>query len=155
MPENNELEATDVAEAIDSNAVLKELLEEVRRLREEADSSRESFQQDLDAARAEAAAARRASMDAFAPKPDASWIDPRTDRPGNIEEKLDAYERQALEFGEKFDRERTRRSLLGLPIENPNPWVWNGRAFETEEALEDYKSKIELERERTIGKYPR
>lgn len=141
-----------VPEEISTSSIMQELLTEVKRLRDEQAQSEARFKADLDAARAEAL---QAAVDQFAPKPMADWIDPRTDHPATLEVKLDAMERQAKENGTTFDRERTSRILRGLPVEDLNKFKYMGRAFDSQEEMEAYRDKVEQERERTVGRYPR
>lgn len=140
---------------LSSQTIMQQLLDEVKRMRAEQEETKAQFERELAAARAESAEAKQAAIDAFQPQPMADWIDPRSDHPATIEEKLFAMERQAKENEQPFDKERTRRVLMGLPVEDLNKWVYMGHAFDTEEEMEAYKLKVTSERERTVGRYPR
>lgn len=63
-----------------------------------------------------------------------NFVDLRENRPGTLEEKLNAHERAAKRNKEKdFDRERTRRILLGLPVQDLNPYICScGKGFAVE-----------------------
>ena len=147
-------------EAVDAAAILQALMGEIKQMKADRDADRQQFAEELAEAQraAEAAVARAAAtvVDPLRPSvlPE-NAIDPRTDHPATIQEKLDCMERMAEENEQPFDRERTRRSLMGLPVEDNIPFRFNGRAFDTEAELDAYKQKIEDEKLATIGKYLR
>lgn len=146
---------------IDQAAILKALLDEVRQIKADRDADKAKFEEELAAARAvaDSAVAKAAEVkndDPYRPNalPEGS-IDPRTDHPAGLNEKLDCMETLTRENGQPFDRERTRRALLGLPVEDINKFVYQGHAFETQEELDAYVKKVEDEKIATIGKYLR
>jgi hypothetical protein len=148
------------AESVDSTAILLTLMEEIKQMRADREADKQQFAEELGQAKLAADNAARAAaatiVDPLRPSvlPENS-IDPRTDRPGTLEEKLNCLAVLAEENGQPFDRELTRRSLLHLPVEEVNKYVFNGHSFETEAALDAYKDKIETEKVATLGKYLR
>lgn len=77
---------------------------------------------------------------------EAGWI---SDRPGTIEEKLDAAERTAKELGEPFNRRKERAILNGKPR---TPYLaLNGEAFRTKKA-KDARNRALL---KELGQYAR
>jgi hypothetical protein len=147
-------------ESVDSTAILLTLMDEIKQMRAEREADKQQFAEELGQAKLAADNAARAAVativDPLRPSilPDNS-VDPRTDRPGTLEEKLNCLAVLAEENKQPFDREMTRRSLLHLPVEEVNKYVVNGHAFDTEEAMEAYKDKIETEKVATLGKYLR
>jgi len=99
--ENNKSIITPV---IDTDMV-KELLEEMKRLRAENEETKLAIIK----ANAAVETALQTASEQFEPKPMADWIDPHTDRPANLEEKLDCMATQAKENGSYFIRFACRR----------------------------------------------
>lgn len=79
----------------------------------------------------------------------------RGDRPGSIEEELNAREVLARENKQEFDRERTRKILMGEPVQDLNKWIFNGHAFDTEDEMKLYKLMVERQIAEQAGKYKR
>lgn len=104
---------------------------------------------------AELAAKKAAAGEINALPPEANNSMLRGDRPGNIEEELNAREVLARENKQPFDRERVRAILTGQPVEDLNKWMFNGHAFETRDEMELYKIMVERQIAEQAGKYSR
>lgn len=128
--------------------------------RENADLAQElEDQQNRNAAEIAAAALRTVAAvndplrpNALPPEADNSRL--AGDRPGTLDEHLDSLERLAKENGTAFNRDRTKKILLGQPVEDNNKFVYNGHAFDSEREMDVYVAMIERESARTLGKYP-
>lgn len=144
---------------LDQASILRELLASVNSLKEEQNRQKAVFEQEKAELTAKLEAATTVNAGDPALHPNAAppgMIDPRTDHPEtNIEAKLDCMEAVAELNNIAFDRERQRRGLLGIKGEDDNLFVYNAHAFETQEQLDAYKERVEREKDRTTGKYPR
>lgn len=153
-----EAPAPAAAEANDVKDVLGAILARMEAMQEQINAKdTENDRLRAEVAAATAAAQRAASDPATRPMaaPDA-WVEVRGDGPErNVDRKLDAMQRSAELENEPFDRERTRKILLGLPVDDiqflcetcgtaPEP--------QTQAAFEAHQSKHELEAGRVIGK---
>lgn len=164
---DNVIIGNEVKPAVTDDDMVGMLLEKFRAMeerqsaleRENADLAQElEDQQNRNAAAiAEAALRTMASVNdplrpnALPPEADNSRL--AGDRPGTLDEHLDALERLARENGTEFNRERTKRILLGQPVEDNNKFVYHGHAFDSERELEVYVAMAEREAKLTIGKY--
>lgn len=142
--------------AVDPTAVLAELLAAVKSLKDEQAEQKAAWAAEkanlvaqLETVKNEGA--RDINKPNVLPE---NAIDPRTDHPEkDIEVKLDCMAAIAELNGDDFDRERNRRILLGQPVEDLYPFRFNGRVFDTEADMEEYKERLGVEQARSLGKY--
>lgn len=148
---------------VESSTILNQLLEQVQQLQRRLEQQEFKYREETEELQErlrEAEARTKAIQSELKPDGAGSMTTEvtqvllRNDRPEtNIERKLDIMERLARENNQPFDRDRTRRVLLGLPVEDANRYVYMGHAFESEEEMQAYKEKVQSEITRTAGKY--
>lgn len=138
----------------DQSEVLAAILEEMKGMRAELDEKageNDRLKTEVEAARATAADPKTRVL----PPPDA-WIEVRGDGPErDVNRKLDALQRSAEWDNEEFDRERTKRVLLGLPVDDPEflcDTCGTAPQPQTQKAYDLHQNKHELEAGRVIGK---
>lgn len=144
--------------AVDANAVLAELLSAVQELKADRDRDKAEFARDKATLEAQLAAQKAEPADPYRPAvAPPGMINIAGDGPElDFEKKLDGMEAVAEYNGVAFNRERVRCSLLGLPYaEDPIEFFFNGRVFESQAEMDAYVARMEHEKERTLGKYPR
>ena len=151
---------SDAVKAVDPTEILQALMAEIQQMKADRETEKQQFSEELAEAQrkadAAADAASRTIVDPVRPNvlPD-NAIDPRTDHPASISEKLDCMEVSARENGQPFDRERTRRVLIGLPVEDLYEFRLGYRVFDSQAELDAFKQKMEDEKIATIGKFLR
>lgn len=159
MPDETQTPEQKAVTAIDPNTVLAQLLEAVQGLKAEQERQRGQFEAEKANLVAQLETVKHDAVANAAGRPrilPENAIDPRTDHPEkNIEVRLDCMQAVAELNNVPFDRERQKRSLMGLPVEDPEPFRWNGRAFATQEEMDEYIAKADREKAATMGKYVR
>ena len=159
--------APEAAVADPKDEVLAQVLAELREMRanqtemelsfaQEREAMSQRLQSAEDTARKAAIAQDMMVEGAHSMTPEVTQLSLRADHPEkNIEVKLDIMSKRAKENGDGFDRERTRKVLMGEPVEDLNRWVFMGHAFDSEVQMEAYKDKVKRELEQDAGRYPR
>jgi len=141
---------------VDTSEVLAELLASVQELRNEQLAQRAQFELEKAELEARLAAQKAEPADPYRPAvAPPGMINLEGDGPElNIDRKLDTMQAVAEYNGVVFNREQVRRSLLGLPPEEePIKFLFNGRAFDSQEDMDEYIGRIETEQKRSLGKY--
>ena len=151
-PANDTAVATPAKSGADD--VLNAILAEMQGLRSRVEKAEE---QNVELV-AKLASSSQAALDIAnrPPSMPSAWVEVRGDGPErNVERKLDAMQASADDNKEEFDRDRTRKILSGIPV-NDIEFLCStcGTAPEpqTQKAYDQHQHKHELEAGRAIGK---